>query len=358
MMTQENALKKRWTGEVPIYVIALALFALCIGLLANRGIYPSLSPILANARLFLLFTIGLATVDATIQLVKHKPDSPLAHFKARYFGSNARAVALAGAPALALCIVLLPFFSKMKAAIPLFNTYSWDDTFIAWDRAIFMGYDAWEVMQPVLGYPLVTGFLALLYQLWFLLLYPGVMFFAFMSVDPVLRRQFFLSYILSWTVIGGAMATWLASVGPCFVGPLLGDERFDDQMAYLYEANETVPIMVLPVQEMLLEWFHADANGLGSGITAMPSMHVAIAFLFWLAMRKISVKAGHAFGIFFAITWISSVHLAYHYAVDGLVSVIAVAAIWWFSRWLVESWDAALARRDHATLRTNTVPAE
>ena len=348
----------RWRGEVPILVIALALFALCTGLLVSKDIYPSLAPIIINIRLFAMFAIALLAFDAGRELVTRKPDSPLAHLKARYLGEKSRTVLLAGAPMLAICIVLLPFFSKMKAAIPLFNEYTWDNAFIAWDRALFFGYDAWEILQPVLGYPYITALLALLYQLWFLLLYVGIFFFAFGSINPDLRRQFFLSYILSWTVIGGAMATWLASVGPCFVGPMLGDPRFDAQMAYLYNANETVPVMVLPVQEMLLEWYNKDSSGLGSGITAMPSMHVAIAFLFYLAMRQISPRAGMFFGAFFATIWISSIHLAYHYAVDGLVSVIALLAIWWIAGLIIRLWDNWLSSSAQPALGANSVPAE
>lgn len=352
----DEAPAQRWTGEAPILVIGTALMVLCIGLLASKGVYPSLGGAVANSQIFGMFVVLLASVDAGRELYRHRPESPVAHLKARYSTPEFRRIVLAGLPMLGVAILLLPFFSKMKSAIPLFNDYTWDAAFIEWDRAIFFGRDAWEVMQPVLGYPVVTAFLALLYQLWFLLLYPGVLFFAFCEVDSRVRRQFFLSYVLSWTLIGGAMATWLASVGPCFVGPMLGDRTFDAQMAYLYAADEQVPIMVLPVQEMLLEWYAEAENGLGSGITAMPSMHVAIAFLFWIAVRRIDRRWGAAFGAFFSITWISSVHLAYHYAVDGLVSVIAVAAIWKVSQAIITAWDAWLNR--HATLRTNTVPAE
>ncbi len=350
--------RERWLSEAPIYAIGLTLMGLCIGILASKGVPPSITGIWVNLRLFGLFIIVIAAFDAGYQLYKNRPDSPTAFLKARYSTPAFKRTALAGLPLLLVAIILLPFFSKMKAAIPLFNEYTWDDAFVQWDRAIFLGYDAWEVLQPVLGFPIVTAFLALLYQLWFLLLYPGVLYFAFAKVESPLRRQFFLSYVLSWTLIGGAMATWLASVGPCFVGPMLGDPRFDDQMAYLNAANEQIPVMTLKVQGMLLEWFHADANGLGSGITAMPSMHVAIAFLYWLAMRQISPRLGLFFGVFFAITWISSVHLAYHYAVDGLVSVIAVSAIWWASRRIIAAWDNLLETRGQAALRTNTVPAE
>ena len=57
-------------------------------------------------------------------------------------------------------------------------------------------------------------------------------------------------------------------------------------------------------------------------------MHVAMAFLFWLGIRKVSRVAGWFFFAFLIAIWIGSVHLAYHYAVDGLVSVIATAIIW------------------------------
>ena len=352
----EQDLTRRWLGEVPIYVIGFALMALCVGLLMSNGVTLSFMGIVANTRLFLLFAVLLLIGDAVSQLFRHRPASPIAHLKERYTAQPLLRATLAGLPLIVIAVTVLPFFSKMKSAIPLFNDYTWDQTFIEWDRAIFFGYDAWEVFQPVLGFPIVTAFLALLYHLWMLLLYPGVMFFAFFASDSQLRRQFYLSYVLSWSLIGGAMATWLASVGPCFLAPMLGDTTFDPQMAYLYAANEEVPIMVLPVQEMLLDRFANADGGLGSGITAMPSMHVAIAFLFWLAMRKVHKGWGAFFGVFFAITWVSSVHLAYHYAVDGLVSVFAVLAIWWLSKRIVTAWDEFTARQ--ATLRTNTVPAE
>lgn len=349
---------QRWRSESPIYAIGMILLAICIYILAARGIYPTLDSISANARLFGICIVFGVCFDALYQIVGVRPESPIRHFRQRYLSSDAQRRVIAGLPLLVVCIAILPFFSKMKAAIRLFNDFTWDQTFIDWDRAIFFGHDAWEVLQPVLGYPYVTAGLSVLYQVWLLLLYFGCLYLIFAKIDGQLRRQFFLSYVLSWTVIGAGLATLLASVGPCFVNPLIGLHDFDDQMAYLHHVDEIVPVMVLPVQEMLLKWHDADANGLGSGITAMPSMHVAIAYLFWLTMRRISRPAGIFFGVYFAIIWISSVHLAYHYAVDGLVSVIAVSVLWWVSGQTFKAWDAWLAKIDQADLRTNTVPAE
>ena len=83
-----------------------------------------------------------------------------------------------------------------------------------------------------------------------------------------------------------------------------------------------------------------------------------LATLFWLSVRRASPRAGKLFGAFVAAIWIASVHLAYHYAVDGLVAVIATYAIWRFVDWALARWDALLPRLVQPALRTNTVPAE
>jgi len=171
-----RAVLARWFSELPIFVIGCSLMAVCLTLLGINGINPGIGGIIANTQIFLMFVIVLACWDAGRELYRSRPDSPVAHLKARYTDPAFTRGVAAGLPLLGVAIILLPYFSKMKSAIPLFNDYTWDAAFIQWDRAIFFGYDAWQVLQPVLGYPIVTAFLALLYQLWFLLLYPGPMF--------------------------------------------------------------------------------------------------------------------------------------------------------------------------------------
>ena len=61
-------------------------------------------------------------------------------------------------------------------------------------------------------------------------------------------------------------------------------------------------------------------------------------------MRRVSRTAGWWFFAFFVVIWIGSVHLAYHYAVDGLVSVIATTALWSASGALLRAWDRRIAR--------------
>lgn len=338
-----QALRETLVADLPIHVVSALLLATCLAIFAHFGLGVGPELILTNGRLYANAAFAMVIVDLVVLLAKNKPDSPTRFLLDTYRARINDPAFLARLPLFAIAIVFMPFFSKMKSMIPLFNDFDWDPTFIAWDRAIFFGHDAWQVLQPVFGYPIVTMAMAGLYHAWMLLIYVGTLFFLFYPAASKVRRQYMLGFVLIWTLIGGAMATGLASVGPCFVGPILGMDTFDAQMAYLNAANEQFPILTLNVQELLLNWYEAGNRGLGSGITAMPSMHVSMAFLFWLSIRRVDPTAGRIFFVFFALIWMASVHLAYHYAVDGLVSVIATSFVWAFANALIDGWDRWLA---------------
>jgi hypothetical protein len=331
--------KAEFVADLPVHAISLLLLTGCLVLFAFYGLGVGPDLIALNAKLYANAAFALIVIDLAWLLVRNKPDRPTRFLIDTYRARVNDPVFVARLPLLGIAIVFMPFFSKMKSMIPLFNTFDWDSTFIAWDRAIFFGYDAWQVLQPVFGYPIVSAAMAGLYHVWMLLIYIGTLFFIFYPAANQMRRHYLLGFVLIWTLIGGVMATALASVGPVFMNPIMGDPTFDAQMAYLNAANEQVPILTLHVQEMLLGWYHAGDRGLGSGITAMPSMHVSMAFLFWLAIRRVSANAGRFFFAFMALIWIGSVHLAYHYAVDGLVSVIATAFVWGFVNAIIRGWD-------------------
>lgn len=358
-MKQLAKITRRWWGEVPIYLYALGCGGVVLYLWASFDIPYEGAGSTTSFQIIYTAAIGWFFFDIIYRLIRERPDRPLAWAKNRYFTSSSLAALIASVPVLAMCAILIPVFSSLKAMIPLFTQFDWDATFIAWERSLLFGNDAWQVMQPVLGYPLVTAAIAVSYHIWVLLLYLGVTVVALSgSVNDDLRRRFFLSYALAWSLVGGLLATLLASVGPVFAEPILGIPDFAAQMEYLRWANQQVPVMTIPVQDMLLESYTTKDNGLGRGISAMPSMHVAVCVLFWLTAREVSKTAGRIFFWFMVLIWIGSVHLAYHYALDGLVSLAAIWGIWKLVPHVFKAWDALPLPWSQPAFRTNTVPAE
>jgi membrane-associated phospholipid phosphatase len=290
-----------------------------------------------------IFVIGIMLL---YRLARARPESPIRFLRHDFFDAPTR---LASQRALLYSLLLATFgtlFSLAKRSIPLFNSYSWDKTFIALDQAIH-GRDAWLVLQPLLGYPLITWILGLFYHVWVLLIYLGNFYFIFYETDDQLRSRYVLAYMLSWTLIGFVAAAIFASVGPCFVGPILGIDHFAGQMAYLRSVDAQFPLMFLNVQDQLLSWYRDDAALLGAGIAAMPSMHVAQAFLFFFAMRHKPRWVSLLFGAFAVFILVASVHVGYHYAVDGYVAIVLAAIVWCASGVFIRRMTWIFAAREN-----------
>lgn len=291
---------------------------------------PALHWFALNIRLYLLISGLVILGEATLRLVRDRPASPIRYFSsAEYREIVARRIF--AMPPLVAVGLLMPAFSAFKSSIGQLNSFEWDTTFIALDRALH-GTDPWRLLQPLMGHPALTWLASELYHAWFMLIYLGPVLFAFFVRDRQLRFAFFTAYLASWTIVGMVFATLFASVGPCFVGPILGIDHFADQIAYLRGVDANYPLAVLEVQQQLLDWYSADDRGLGRGITAMPSMHVALAWLYVLASWRIDRRLGWAFAAFFVAIQLASIHLAYHYAVDGYLAVALVTAIWFACR--------------------------
>lgn len=237
-------------------------------------------------------------------------------------------------PVLALFPIFASSFAIFKTAVPIINPYSWDIRLSQWDRALHGDSDPWVWLQAIAGHPSITAFINFFYHLWFFVVLAIFYWLAFTMGRPKLRAQFLLSFVISWIVLGTVLATVFSSVGPCYYGLLIGgNDPYAPLMTYLHAADKVVPVMALDVQEMLWNGYKEAGGAPVLGISAMPSMHVATAVLLALLGWRLCRPAGIALTLFALIIMIGSIHLGWHYALDGYVGAAGAYIVWSVVGW-------------------------
>lgn len=256
---------------------------------------------------------------------------------------------LQGLFAIILVPLFLPSFSVFKRLIPQINPFRWDSTFAAWDATLHGGVDPWRLLQPILGHPAITSALDLVYALWFFVVFGAFFWQAFSVGNAERRMRFLLSFVLSWIVIATVAATLLSSAGPVYYATVTGQEfGYAELLSYLRGFNGQSPLLAVQAHELLWETHISGAAELGHGISAMPSMHLALSVLAALLFWRYGMVARIGMILFVIVIFLGSIHLAWHYAIDGYVAAAMVVAIW--------KATAPLARRSLAIDRESNHP--
>lgn len=236
-----------------------------------------------------------------------------------------------------LMLVLNISFSSytfVKSLIPYFNPYDLDLTFYQLDKWLHFGVSPWEITHQLLPNALSTLVINFLYNLWFFLMWGMLLFFIVYRKNDQLRNQFILTFLISWFLLGNVIATWLSSAGPAFFHHFYEQDLYQELMVRLRTQDTQLKeagffsLWVLSSQDMLWDSYITGIRGRGTGISAMPSLHVTIAVLMAITIYKLNRKIGYVAWVYAFFIQVGSVHLAWHYAIDGYIGALLVVILW------------------------------
>ncbi len=224
---------------------------------------------------------------------------------------------------------LLCVFGRWKSAIHLVHPFAWDVRLSAFDRWLHLGTYPWQDLQPLLGRPSATHALDFLYVPCLIGALIATAVWQGWTTDRRLREQFLTAFTLSWIVLGTIWAIAMSSAGPCYYGLVTGlPDPYRPLMTYLNGVDAASPLIAVQIQHGLWASYTGQDPTPFSGISAMPSLHVAMPVLFALAGWRVDWRLGTGLAAYALAVLIGSIHLGWHYAVDGYASVLGVMLLW------------------------------
>jgi hypothetical protein len=261
----------------------------------------------------------LALVATALWALKER--SPL-----EAWGANLRAVS-AYLPSTLLLLALMVFmgvFSSMKQMLTNIVPF-YADPLLAHAGRLLHGTDPWRIAHAIVPDRLMPALEWVYLWAWGPALGSATWAALYFRRFRRLRAQYVWTYLLVWTLLGTVLAGAFMSAGPVFYREVTGDAYYADLLQWLAHTTRH--------EEWGRAFLWRSYRGLntgivGAGISAFPSMHVASATLCAL----VAASAGRAWRwlgvVYCAVILLCSFTLAWHYALDGYVSILATGAIW------------------------------
>jgi hypothetical protein len=223
-------------------------------------------------------------------------------------------------------------FLPLKYAIPHQVPFWLDAPLAAGERKLF-GTDPWRIADHLFGWALMP--VDRVYGLW-LPVQSLVLFSVMLLPASSAKSRALIAYGLAWFLLGIVAAVLCASAGPIFYDRLLGKHDFS-ALGAKFSGGAWI---VSREADAMWTSFATGRPGFVAGISAMPSLHVAISFWIWLVARSLAPRLAPAALAYAIFIWLASIQLGWHYVSDGGAGVLGMAAIWWLATKIVAGASA------------------
>jgi len=236
-----------------------------------------------------------------------------------------REVAGASLPAILLGTMLTGIgasaFLPLKYAIPKVIPF-WLDQPLAQLEFRLFGVQPWRMLDHALWW--ATRPLDWLYGAW--LPTQSLIMFSVMLARPSKEKsRALIAYSAAWFLLGVVAALFLSSAGPLFFDRLFGGATFAGLAETLRARGAWVALAESGAMWRSLATGHP---GLVAGISAVPSLHVAISLWVVLVARSMTPRFATPALVYFALVFLASVQLGWHYVSDGVIGAVGMLVVW------------------------------
>lgn len=285
--------------------------------------------------MFLLLMPTVAILCEALYII-HRFNSKRRLAFSRMFSTQRITCLVSGMALLMGLMIFQGSFTSIKNVLPLMHDgFPFDQVQADLDRLLHFGVDPWRPLVSLGGSDLIRSVVEWNYNvLWFILCFGGLFYVATSPRARAARTRYVVMFMATWAICGNLIAGLFLSAGPAFYGAVTGDlDRFAQLTEFLAQStNETSSASNF--QSYLWERYMSGSAGFGSGISAFPSVHVALIVMNALFLFDKSKRWGTLAFIYCGFIVLSSVYLGWHYAIDGYVSILIVVAMHQACKWI------------------------
>ena len=198
----------------------------------------------------------------------------------------------------------------------------WTDPLLARiDHILFLGNDPWRLLSWMNNVPTALFY----HRGWFAMMIACLLMVLSRAPSPQ-KSALMLAYFLLWSIFGPMVHLLLPAGGPIFFDDLGYGSRFNDI---------PLPEEMQKMSTYLWSTYVAGGFGPGSGISAMPSLHIATTGWMILAVRTLAPRWTLPMAALGLLIFLLSISLGWHYAADGIVGAAGAYGAYRLSlRWL------------------------